>query len=168
MTNENDTNTERAVVAKDALFGSWTSTAETMPPPMLQVLACVTHDLSGCKEIAILENIPQRHHLMQDDPDDIGISDVDGNNWWPAGWYSSLPQCGQQTGYDDFRFAVNEADYSVVAWMPMPIYGRPTAVIPGQYTGHVRCEKCGKIHWMHGSCSLPNAEDRRGTKDTAK
>lgn len=23
---------------------------------------------------------------------------------------------------------------------------------PGQYSGHVRCEKCGQVHWMHGPC----------------
>jgi hypothetical protein len=138
--------------ANDDFFGSWVSTNDAMPPPMNQVYACVAYDLSGTKEYAVLEYIPARHHLMQDDPDDQGDADDDGYNWWPKGWYSSLPECGEQTSYDDMRFPINEAEFSVIAWSHLPTYGNPAKTIPGQYTGLAPCTKCGRSHWMHGAC----------------
>ena len=138
---------------------SWILTNDALPPPMKHVFACVQCDISGSKEYAVLEHIPARHHLMQDDPDDQGESDDDGYNWWPSGWYSSLPESGAQTSYDDTRFPINEADFRVIAWMELPILGKAKDVITRQYTGHVPCPKCGRSHWMHGAC-LPNIHER--------
>jgi len=131
---------------------NYTPTSDQLPPPMLQVLACIQHELSGAKEYAILEYIPPRHHLMQDDPDDQGDADDEGNNWWTEGWYSSLPESGQKTSYDDMRFPINEADHVVIGWMKIPNHGNPAKTIQGQYTGHTPCKKGGKSHWMHGAC----------------